>query len=402
MAVVAVLDARTLPEQGLNQKIAGLSLVERAIRMVRVNGADDVILWTANGLSASVNQQARTVKGQPVTVVCDFAAVRAAVGVTPRVLVLDVGTVFHRGMVKDLMAHPAEVSRARLADGALVRAAMMPRQRLTNFSDLESFLENLDGPVIDENRWQVRVQSTDDARTAERALWLDCRKPLDGMVSRHINRYGSLFVSRLLAPTPITPNHISIFTFSLGILAGVLAAMGGPLNFLLAGLVFQINSVIDGCDGELARVRYEFSVLGEWLDTLSDDFSDIFFWGGLGIGAAKLAEGPWGLQPDVWLWLGIAAVIGKVLSMIVYYQWLIANKRGDLLAFTWSFDEADENASLVARTLKILKYFAKKDFIVFAAMLLGFLGWLPWILVPMAIGNLVVAFSVLAQKRKNA
>ncbi|MEZ4462530.1 MAG: CDP-alcohol phosphatidyltransferase family protein [bacterium] len=217
-------------------------------------------------------------------------------------------------------------------------------------------------------------------------------------MSRHINRYMSLFVSRWLAPTPIRPNHISVFTFSLGILAGVLAAMGGMQNFLLAGVVFQINSVIDGCDGELARVRYEFSVLGEWLDTLSDDFSDVFFWAGLGWGASQTFAGPWGLPSNVWWWLGLAAVVGKVLTMAIYYRWLIANKRGDLLAFTWSFDDPTQ-ATAMQKVLKHVKYFAKKDFIVFAAMLLGFLGWLPWILVPIAPGNVVVALSVLLQQR---
>jgi phosphatidylglycerophosphate synthase len=35
-------------------------------------------------------------------------------------------------------------------------------------------------------------------------------------------------------------------------------------------LLFQLNSIIDGVDGELARMRLEASVLGEWLDTVGD------------------------------------------------------------------------------------------------------------------------------------
>jgi len=85
---------------------------------------------------------------------------------------------------------------------------------------------------------------------------------------------------------------------------------------------------------------------------------------------------------------------------VVYYRWLIANKRGDLLAFTWSFDSADEESTWLDAVLKNLKYFAKKDFIVFAAMLLGILGWLPWILVAMAPGNLIVALSVVLEQAK--
>jgi len=370
--------------------------------MVWVNGAYDVVIWASDANLADVKAQVATAKVSlsPI-VVTQFNAVKAAVGVSKTILVLDAATVFHRGMVKDLTSSfDGQSAVIRLPTNELAALAVIPRGALTNFSSVQEFAAGLGAREIHDDRWQVTIHELADLKRAERSLWLDCRKPLDGMVSRHINRYMSLFISRLLAGTPIKPNHISVFTFSLGILAGVLASLGGFQNFLLAGLVFQLNSVIDGCDGELARVRYQFSVLGEWLDTLSDDFSDVFFWAGLGWGASKTFGGVFGLSPEIWLWLGVVAVAGKLLSMVVYYRWLIANKRGDLLAFTWSFDSADEESTWLDAVLKNLKYFAKKDFIVFAAMLLGILGWLPWILVAMAPGNLIVALSVVLEQAK--
>jgi phosphatidylglycerophosphate synthase len=403
MTVTAVLDVRHLRgEWGLHRKAAGLTLVERALRMVWVNGAYDVVIWASDANLADVKAQVATaqVSLSPI-VVTEFNAVKAAVGVSETILVLDAATVFHRGMVKDLTSgFDGQASVIRLNTNELAALALIPRGTLTSFSSVQEFAAGLGAREIHDDRWQVTIHELADLKRAERSLWLDCRKPLDGMVSRHINRYMSLFISRLLASTPIKPNHISVFTFSLGILAGVLASLGGFQNFLLAGLVFQLNSVIDGCDGELARVRYQFSVLGEWLDTLSDDFSDVFFWAGLGWGASKTFGGVFGLSPEVWLWLGVVAVAGKLLSMVVYYRWLIANKRGDLLAFTWSFDSADEESTWLDAILKNLKYFAKKDFIVFAAMLLGILGWLPWILVAMAPGNLIVALGVVLEQAK--
>lgn len=402
MAVTAVIDARHIyGDWGLNRKVAGLTLVQRAVRMVDVNGAQDIVVW-ANELNVEgVRAAAMTAAASHTpTVVTHFSAVKAAVGVSPEILVLDARTVFHRGMIKDLMELPVvEPTTLKLRTG-IADAVLVPRSMFRTFESVETLKATAE--AVWDDRWQYTVNSESDAKIAERALWLDCRKPLDGMVSRHLNRYMSLFISRLLAPTGIMPNHISVFTFSLGILAGVLAALGGPVNFLLAGIVFQLNSVIDGCDGELARVRYQFSVLGEWLDTLSDDLSDVFFWLGLGWGASRSYGGPLGADARVWWWFGLLAVVGKLLSMVVYYRWLIANKRGDLLAFTWSFDAEHEDVSLLSRTLKLLKYFAKKDFIVFAAMLLGFLGWLPWILLPIAPGNLVVALSVVLQQRASA
>ncbi len=403
MAVTAVLDCRHLSgEWGLHHRVAGLTLVERAVRMVWVNGAYDVVIWASDTNISEVKAQVVTAKVtlEPI-VVTQFNAVKAAVGVATTVLVMDAATVFHRGMVKDLVSKfDGKPTVIRLATNDLAAVAVIPRGAITSFKSVQDFVNGLAATEVAEDRWQITINERADLKRADRLLWLDCRKPLDGMVSRHINRYMSLFVSRLLAATPIKPNHISVFTFSLGILGGVLASLGGFQNFLLAGLVFQLNSVIDGCDGELARVRYQFSVLGEWLDTLSDDFSDVFFWAGLGWGASKTFGGIFGFSSEIWLWLGVVAVVGKLLSMVVYYKWLIANKRGDLLAFTWSFDSADEDSSWLDAVLKNLKYFAKKDFIVFAAMLLGILGWLPWILVAMAPGNLIVATGVLLEQAK--
>ena len=46
----------------------------------------------------------------------------------------------------------------------------------------------------------------------------------------------------------------------------------------------QIQSVLDGCDGELARVRFQQSKLGAWLDTFVDDVLNVLITVAVGIG----------------------------------------------------------------------------------------------------------------------
>lgn len=345
-----VLDTRECPgEVQWTKVVAGLTLLERSLRVASVSGATRIIVVARDDEKAQVER----------AIAQSQAKIGAEVQNTSfdgEHVALDVWTVYERAGVR----------------------------------------ERLEGKSY-EGRWSVRVLDITSAQDAEKRLWLDCRKPLDGIVSRHLNRYVSLWISSRIARWGIHPNHISIVTFSLGILAGVLAAMGGYWYLLLAGVVFQINSIIDGCDGELARVKYEFSVLGEWLDTISDDLSDVFFWAGLGIGAWRTFESF--VPPTWWLWLAAIAVVFKGVSMALYYTWLYARGRGDLLAFTWSFDSASDDGPLLARVLRVLKYTTKKDFIVFLAMILGFLGALPWLLFAAAVGNIVVAVGVILQRR---
>lgn len=345
-----VLDTQKCPgEVRWTKVVAGLTLLERSLRVASVSGASRIVVVTDE---AEVGQVRAAISQSRAKIVAEVQTEP----IDGDYVALDIWTVYERAGV----------------------------------------LERLEG-LKPQGRWTVQVLDEASARDAERRLWLDCRKPLDGIVSQHLNRYISLWISSRIAGLGIHPNHISIVTFSLGILAGVLAALGGYWYLLLAGIVFQINSVIDGCDGELARVKYEFSVLGEWLDTISDDLSDVFFWAGLGIGAWRTFDSV--VPPTWWLWLAAVAVVFKGVSMALYYTWLYARGRGDLLAFTWSFDSASDDGPLLARVLRVLKYTTKKDFIVFLAMILGFLGALPWLLFAAAIGNIVVAIGVILQRR---
>lgn len=67
-------------------------------------------------------------------------------------------------------------------------------------------------------------------------------------------------LTRLLAPTRVTPNAVTLFTAGLGLLAGLSLATG----WLWSGLVLAlICGPLDGVDGKLARLRQEFSRWGD-------------------------------------------------------------------------------------------------------------------------------------------
>ncbi len=106
-------------------------------------------------------------------------------------------------------------------------------------------------------------------------------KPSDGPVSRYINRPLSVMISRRLVNHRITPNQISLFSFLCSVLAAGLFALDGYLALLLGGFVAQFASVVDGCDGEVARLKYQSSDYGGWFDAVLDRYADAFLLFGL-------------------------------------------------------------------------------------------------------------------------
>jgi CDP-L-myo-inositol myo-inositolphosphotransferase len=119
-------------------------------------------------------------------------------------------------------------------------------------------------------------------RKAEKALLDRLRdKSSDGPVSRYLNRPISLLFSRHLVKLSITPNQISLFSFLCSLLAAGLFALGGYPALLAGGVLAQFASIIDGCDGEVARLKYQSSDFGGWFDAVLDRYADAFLLFGL-------------------------------------------------------------------------------------------------------------------------
>ena len=105
---------------------------------------------------------------------------------------------------------------------------------------------------------------------AIRLLRRSLGKPSDGFFSRHLNRCISWPISRWLICIRVSPNQVTMANLALGLLSGWLIGRGGYGNTLAAGLLFQFVSILDGCDGEIARLTFRFSALGARLDNLCD------------------------------------------------------------------------------------------------------------------------------------
>ncbi len=123
-------------------------------------------------------------------------------------------------------------------------------------------------------------------RRAEDALLESIRgKDRDGPVSRYFNRPLSARLSRRLAYTSLTPNQISLISFGLSVLAAALMLIPLYWGLALGGLLAQGASILDGCDGEIARLKKQQSDYGGWLDAVLDRYSDAFILSALALHA---------------------------------------------------------------------------------------------------------------------
>jgi len=95
---------------------------------------------------------------------------------------------------------------------------------------------------------------------------------------------------RLLGPTPITPNMVTLFVAALSLGAGVAFAYG----WLWTGLVLAlISGPLDGVDGKLARARVEFSKWGD-LEHVLDKIAEYGWYLALASHfAVTRGEAPW-------------------------------------------------------------------------------------------------------------
>jgi len=216
-----------------------------------------------------------------------------------------------------------------------------------------------------------------DAATRKQAEWAVIRrmnKSFEGPVDALINWRFSMRITRALArgPMSVTPNHVTLLAIAVGITAAALVLRGSRLDVAIGGVLLEFNSILDSVDGELARLRFQYSKLGQWLDNLSDDIVDNLF-----IAACGLHLG------GIWAWLGVAAAAGRVLtSLIIYVDVYRRTGTGDVFAFRYWFetDKATPDAVYDPKSpLTWLRSMGRRDTFVFVWMLACVAGLPHWV-----------------------
>src|SRR5437773_750635 len=92
-----------------------------------------------------------------------------------------------------------------------------------------------------------------------------------GVMSRHVERRISLAVTRRLVGTRVAPNIMTMVSLCIGLSGAPFLLSGEPALQLAGAALFLLHSILDGCDGELARLKFHESRFGAALDFWGDN-----------------------------------------------------------------------------------------------------------------------------------
>jgi phosphatidylglycerophosphate synthase len=223
------------------------------------------------------------------------------------------------------------------------------------------------------------VVTSMDVRVAERRLLRSLVKDTDGFMARHVERPISLQIVRRLAATAITPNQITMVSVAIGL-------FGAPF-FLSAlwpwqtigALLFLAHSILDGCDGELARLRFQESRWGGVLDFWGDNVVHIVTFACMAAGWSLSAAASWPLL------LGAAAILGNLGSAAFVYWQLMRVKDDSGPLFT------SVSAMPDRRLARLLDAASRRDFI-YLVLILALLGKSNWFLLLASLGAPIFFF----------
>jgi CDP-L-myo-inositol myo-inositolphosphotransferase len=148
---------------------------------------------------------------------------------------------------------------------------------------------------------------------------------------------------------------------------------GDYVSIVIGAAIFQAFSILDGCDGEIARAKNLESKFGERLDNFCDFLASLLYVLALGLGLHRSAEGI------------ICA------ALITANEWLLrGGKRGMWVASSASHESFYARhrgmighsglLNLGERFVWWLFQLTKRDMAVFSFLMLALLGLADWIL----------------------
>ena len=237
--------------------------------------------------------------------------------------------------------------------------------------------------------WQD-VDNPSMKKEAERRLVRTLVKDTDGWVSKNINRFFSTRISLFLAKLSTAPNTVTTFVFLFTLWGAYLVSTGQYMWIALGGLIFQICSILDGCDGELARLTYRGSQFGAWYDTITDNIRYIVFLSALGVGAYNSSGN------EIYFYATISLALSACYTAFIMGRYVWKNG-GPLtnLEVTKQVDEtAKENKSFLYSIVRRFRGIEKQDVSAFMAFILCIVGLYKVMFWIAFLGVTIAAFGV--------
>ena len=150
---------------------------------------------------------------------------------------------------------------------------------------------------------RLLAQTTVRALDVSRRLWLLITEPLDTSVAtaeaqllrslgregdsvlvRTLDRRLSQVLTKRLMRTSVTPNQITLGSAAVGIMGAFFLAQPSQVWQVLGSLLFLLSTIMDGCDGEIARLTFQESAFGAKLDLIMDNVVHLVLFPSIALG----------------------------------------------------------------------------------------------------------------------
>ncbi len=232
----------------------------------------------------------------------------------------------------------------------------------------------------------------------------------DSPVSKYVYRPLSQPLTRMLLHTPVTANQVSYVVAVIGLLGCWFTAQYSQGSLILGAALVFAAGVVDGCDGEISRLRLTSSPFGAWLDTVVDEVTTGSYFIAIGYHTYLHHHEPWVASSIV-----IGATLYITTIYAIYYFCIVVLKAGGSQYYVGKLEIVDGSAGVALRakprapsmaapwmrTLGTwLMYVVRRDFINLAALFLTFINGFEVIYIGMLAGTLVTATIVIPEHIK--
>jgi len=235
----------------------------------------------------------------------------------------------------------------------------------------------------------ISVHDEAGRKRMENRLLTGLVKDAEGMMSKLVNRRVSLAVTRRLMDRNVTPNQMTWLSMAVGLCGAALFLAPGWRAQFVAALLFLLHSILDGCDGELARLKFLESRAGGIFDYWSDNIVHVAVFSCMGVEWVMHGGG----APA--LFSSILAVGGTLMSAWLVFEHTMRDKKEQGPLYT-SVSEGNRKSALI----HIADFLSRRDFI-YLVVLLAMFDRIHWFLAITAIGAPVYALVLLAIIRKD-
>jgi phosphatidylglycerophosphate synthase len=248
-----------------------------------------------------------------------------------------------------------------------------------------------------ENGFWKRITSEKEASDAEWEMLKLLQYRPGGLVAKFLNRPFSIRMTRKILNTPfITPNFVTVADFFLGLFALWFIFKGGYMMTVFGAFLFHLNSIIDGVDGEIAKMRHQSSPIGGYLDSISDEILGAILYIALGWNVAS-STGSW-----IFLVLGVITSICSFGYALIH--WHCKWKHGLGFYYWWECYKPRKEVQRSTSAVSYLKKLFWRDsiiLIVFLAALFRFIDvFLIITVIPAVVNFTLVMVHIFVKKAR--